>query len=279
MLTRSRHPKTNSGSLRISLVSGLLISICMLLAMAGSASAQTPTLNIGDVTVNEADTGTQPLAAFEVTLSAASQQTVTVMVSTQSGTAIADTDFASGSLTLTFNPGQIKQSVSAAIRGDNIVEGTETFFMNLSNPVNATIGDGQGLGTIIDDDALVLLSEQNSQRAIALDSALMTRDPFPIRNDLNFFAPDHRTRVSLFATGVKLSAGETAAAVTATAEDLQGAIRPLDVEFVGRPALNDWLTQVVVKLNDQITLTGDLKIKITLHGQTSNTVLVAAKPQ
>jgi hypothetical protein len=27
----------------------------------------------------------------------------------------------------------------------------------------------------------------------------------------------------------------------------------------------DWLTPVVVKMNDQITITGDAKIKITLH--------------
>ena len=34
-----------------------------------------------------------------------------------------------------------------------VVEPDETFFVNLSNPVGATILDGQGHGTIINDDA------------------------------------------------------------------------------------------------------------------------------
>jgi hypothetical protein len=148
--------------------------------------------------------------------------------------------------------------------------------MNLSNPVNATIARGQGVGTIIDDDALILLTEANVQRAIALDSPLFTRDVFPITNDLNF-SSDHRTRVSLFAIGLKLSAGDTVAAVTATAEDSQGTVRPLAVEFLAIPAGFDWLTQVIVKMNDQPT-TGDLKIKISLHGETSNAVLIGVKP-
>jgi len=140
--------------------------------------------------------------------------------------------------------------------------GTEQFFLNLSNPVNATIADGQGVGTIVDDDGLILVTEENSQRAVALDSVFWTRDPFPIVNDLNT-SSDHRTRISLFAIGLKLAAGETSSAVTATAEDSQGTIRPLEVEFVGAPHFEGF-TQVVLKLNDQFTLAGDLKIRISL---------------
>jgi len=43
--------------------------------------------------------------------------------------------------------------------------------------------------------------------------------------------------------------------------------------------MNFWLTQVVLKLNDQITTAQDIKVRITLHGVTSNPVLVAVKPQ
>jgi len=237
-----------------------------------------PTLSINDVTVGELDDPIFNSATFTVRLSAPSQQTVSVLASTQSGTAIGDVDFVAGSITLTIDPGKTSQTVTVFIKGDSLVEGMEQFFVNLSNPVNATIADGQGVGTIVDDDSLILLTEANVQRAIALDSVLFTRDSFPIRNDLNFSA-DHRTRVSLFATGLKLSPGENASAVTATAEDSQGTIRALDVEFVGRVPAFDWLTQVVVKMNDQITTTGDVKIKITLHGTSSNTVLIAVRPQ
>ena len=77
----------------------------------------------------------------------------------------------------------------------------------------------------------------------------------------------------------RLAQNENASAVTATAEDTQGAIRPLEVELVGKVPNFDWLTQVVLKLNDQITLAGDIKVKITVHSATSNTVLVGLKTQ
>ena len=38
------------------------------------------------------------------------------------------------------------------VNGDQLDEANETYFVNLSNPTNATISDGQGLGTITDDD-------------------------------------------------------------------------------------------------------------------------------
>jgi len=271
MLTKSHRLEVRFRFLRLAI-------ICLFLTIPASVLAQTPTLSIGDLTINEGDTAadTLTIVQFPVTLSAPSQQTVSVTVTAQSGTATGDLDFGAGSQTLTFAPGETAKTMGVGIRGDSLVEGTEQFFVNLSNPVNATIADGQGVGTIIDDDALILLTEANVQRAIALDSPLFTRDVFPITNELNF-SSDHRTRVSFFATGLKLAAGETASAVTATAEDSQGSVRSLAVEFVGRPAGFDWLSQVVLKMNDQPT-TGDVKIKISLHGETSNTVLIGVKP-
>ena len=251
--------------------------MCLLLIAANFSFAQT-SLSINDVTVNEGDNGILNAATFTISLSAASQQTVSFVATTASGTATGDVDFGAGFINLTIDPGKTSQTVTVFVKGDSLVEGTEQFFLNLSNPVNATIADGQGVVTIIDDDALILLTEANTQRAIALDSVLYTRDTFPISNDFNF-SSDHRTRIILFATGLKLSPGETASAVTATAEDSQGTVRALSVEFVDRVPTYDWLSQVILKLNDQITIAGDVKIKITLHGATSNTVLVAVKSQ
>jgi len=250
---------------------------CLFFIIPVSVFAQVPTLSISDVTVIEGDPGILSSATFNVTLSAASQQTVTVLASTQSGTAIGDEDFIAGSIMLSIDPGKTSTTVTVFVKGDSVVEGPEQFFVNLSNPVNATIADGQGVGTIVDDDGLLLATEPNSQRAVALDSVFLTRDPFPIRNDLNM-SSDHRTRISLFIIGFKLAAGENASAVTATAEDSQGVVRPLEVEFAGKPKFEGF-TQVVLKLNDQITITGDVKVRIMLHGETSNQVLVGVKPQ
>jgi len=257
----------------------LLGLVCLLFVTTGVTLGQSdPSLRIDDLTVAELDVNFfgRP---FRVSLSAPSTKPITVTVSTQSGTAIGNQDFGAGSEVLNFQPGQTSQTVDVFITGDTLVEGTEEFFLNLSNPVNATIADGQAVGTIIDDDALILLTQPGSQRAAALDSSLLTTEVFPIVRDFSF-SSDHRTRIALFAIGLKLSAGETASAVTATAEDSQGTVRPLTVEFVGKiPNIQDWLTQVVVKLNDQITVAGDIKIRLSLHGETSNAVLVGVKSQ
>src|SRR5262249_30925608 len=65
----------------------------------------------------------------------------------------------------------------------------------------------------------VLLMEANSNRAIALDSVTMVRDPFPVATSNNF-SSDHRTRVTLFAINVEPGPGEVS--LTAQAEDSMG---------------------------------------------------------
>jgi Calx-beta domain-containing protein len=273
MLIRLFKTRTTARSLCISIVFGLT---CLLLP--ASALAQTPTVSISDTTVIEGDPGILSSAVFNLTLSAPSQAPVSILVSTQAGTATGDVDFIAGSVTVTFDPGHTTQTVTVFVKGDTVVEGTEQFFLNLSNPVNCTIADGQAIGTIVDDDGLILATEPNSQRAVALESVFFTRDPFSIHNDFNTSA-DHLTRVSLFAIGLKLAAGEDASVVTATAQDSQGTIRPVTVEFAGAPNFEGF-TQVVLKLTDQLTTAGagDLKIRITAHGETSNEVLVGVKP-
>lgn len=111
----------------------------------------TPTLSINDATVTEGNGGTTN-ATFTVTLSAASASTVTVQYNTADGTATAGSDYQSASGTLSFAPSETTKVISVAVNGDTVPEPNETFAVNLSNPTNATIADGQGLGTINNDD-------------------------------------------------------------------------------------------------------------------------------
>ena len=249
--------------------------VCLLFVTAGITFAQAdPTVSIADATISEGESGDSGLFGwfFRISLSAASTKPVSVTVSTQSGSATGDVDFAAGSAVVTFNPGQTSMDLQILVKGDTAVEGTEDFFLNLSAPVNATIADGQGKGTIIDDDALLLLTQEGSARAAALDSVAATKETFRLNNS-NFGALN-RTRISLFAIGLN-APGE----VTATGEDAQGNTQPLTVEAVNRIPDNNflWLTQIVVRLNDQPT-TGDLKIRISWHGKTSNAVPIAIQP-
>ena len=149
-----------------------------------------PTISINDVSVTEGNAGTTS-AGFTVSLSNASSQTITVNYATADNTATAGSDYVAASGTLTFTPGQTSQPLSVTVNGDLLNEADVTFNVNLSAATNATIADNQGVGTIVDDDAPILATEQNSQRAIALDAVTFVRDPFAVTN-LHYFGTDKR---------------------------------------------------------------------------------------
>jgi hypothetical protein len=127
--------------------------------------------------------------------------------------------------------------------------------------------------TITNDDPPVLLLEDGSDLAIALDSVTMIRDPFTLLNDVNLSSTEKRRRVSLFVWRLGLLQTDTAANVSALAEDSVGTPYPLVVESVSPvtvTGLND-VTQVVVKLPENVLgLPRDLFVKVTLRGPSSN---------
>jgi len=107
-----------------------------------------PSMSIGNAAVTEPAIGIFN-ANFNVTLSAASGKTVTVVYNTASGTATSPADYTGVSGTLTFAPGVTTLPVAVAIKADQLAENTETFFVNLSSSVNAVLNTVQGTGTII----------------------------------------------------------------------------------------------------------------------------------
>ena len=117
----------------------------------------------------------------------------------------------------------------------------------------------------------VLLAEENSDRAIALDSVSMMSGPFPLTTFFNF-SSDRRTRLMLFAVDTDLQPSENVSAITARAEDSLQVIHPVTVEFVGKVPGFGWLSQLVIRLPDGLPSNTDVLVSITLHGQTSNKV-------
>ena len=113
----------------------------------------TPTLSINDVTTTEGNDGGSTPATFTVSLSAASGNTVTVTVNTANVTATAGSDYtAVTATTVTIPAGQTSATVTVPVLGDLVDEPNETYNVLLTNPVGATISDGTGVGTIVDDD-------------------------------------------------------------------------------------------------------------------------------
>jgi len=117
-----------------------------------------PALSINDVSVNEGNSGPTTLT-FTVSLSQpAPAAGVTFDIATQDGSAtVADNDYAPRGLSVqTIPAGQQTYNFDVTVQGDLNIEANENFFVNVTNVSGASVGDGQGLGTILNDDSPVL---------------------------------------------------------------------------------------------------------------------------
>jgi hypothetical protein len=131
------------------------------------------TISIDDASATEGGT-----VSFTVSLSAAQAAPVTVDFATADGTAVAPGDYTSGTGTVTFAPGDTSEPVTVATIDDALVEGAETFNVNLSNVTgNATIADATGVGTINDNDVANQAPTANAGADQTVDEgALVTLD-------------------------------------------------------------------------------------------------------
>ncbi|NOQ94979.1 MAG: hypothetical protein GQ547_10150, partial [Methylophaga sp.] len=111
-----------------------------------------PSFIIDDVTVDEGD-GTITFTVNKVGLTSLASS-VNYVVSQD--TALTPDDYTAGtsalSGTLNFLAGQAEQTITLNITDDQVFELEETFNVDLSGAVNATISDAQGIGTILDND-------------------------------------------------------------------------------------------------------------------------------
>ncbi len=110
-------------------------------------AASVPAVSVADASATEGDP-----VAFTVSLSAASDEQVTVAYATSGGTAASGTDFTASSGTLAFGANETSKTVSVETTDDSDDEEDETFTLTLSSPANATLGDAAATGTIEDDD-------------------------------------------------------------------------------------------------------------------------------
>lgn len=106
-------------------------------------------ITINNVTVLE-NAGT---ATFTISLNKTSSSNVTVNWEAAAGTAIAGTNYTTGSGTATILAGSTSTTISIPIIDTaEICEGDRVFFVNLNSPTNAAIQDNQGSGTIQEND-------------------------------------------------------------------------------------------------------------------------------
>ena len=109
---------------------------------------------ISDATVIEGNSGSAK-ALFTVKLAVPSSQTVSVRYATKDGTGFAGKDYVATSGTLTFPAGVTSATIAVEVTGEKLFENNETFFVDLSAPVNALITRATGRGVITNDDPSV----------------------------------------------------------------------------------------------------------------------------
>lgn len=209
--------------------------------------------------------------------------TTTVNYATSDGTAMsgatctAGVDYipASGSFTWNNGDSSVRQ-FTITICNDGSNENDETINLTLSNA-----GGTGSLGTqptatltISNDDAPLLLTEENSDQAIALDLVTNTRDPFSLINAFSL-SNDQRRRVSLFVWRLGLLPNDTTASVQVVARDDEGRIYNLPVEALSPVTTVVDVTQVVVRLPDNVIgAPRNLFVKVTLRGPGSNEAFI-----
>ncbi|MCB1607922.1 MAG: hypothetical protein KDI71_13200, partial [Xanthomonadales bacterium] len=126
------------------------------------------TLSIDDVSLAEGNSGTSNMV-FTITRSH-TDDVVTVQADSSNGSASSGSDYTPVvAQPVAFTAGgAATATVSVPILGDTVLEPDETLNLTLSNVVGATISDGTGVGTIVNDDSAsiaindVTLAEGNS---------------------------------------------------------------------------------------------------------------------
>jgi Zn-dependent metalloprotease len=90
---------------------------------------------------------------FTILLSSAAVGPVTLTVETVDGSAGHGNDYTRTAGTVVIPAGAIGVLVQVPIKDDKVPEGDESFTFRITGATGATIGDGEGTGTIVDDDA------------------------------------------------------------------------------------------------------------------------------
>ena len=101
---------------------------------------------------------------FTVSRSGDRHGTSSVHYETEGVTATSGVDFAPASGMLSFPTGVTTRTLTVDVTGDRLDEPDELLEVNLSNPNGGHIVDGQGQGTIIDDDSSPMADRRAPRR-------------------------------------------------------------------------------------------------------------------
>ena len=192
-----------------------------------------------------------------------------VALGNQTGTRVAITD-AQGNYTLPM--GANNRIQLRAYRTNFVFNPLQVVFVSLGSAITGPQErdfTGTTLPFLIVVQEPILLTEDNSLRALSVDSLFFQRDPFPLLNS-NYLGNDKRTRIKLLLVDLDLQSGDSLSIVTAQAIDQSQVAHNLPVEDLRKVPGLPWLSQLTVMLPGDLTVPGELTVSVTARGKTSN---------
>ncbi len=129
------------------------VSVSAITPVTATFYPDDPTVYVADAAIVEGKAGTGKSMKFTVALTAAQPTTTMVNYSTADGTATAGSDYTAKSGSARIAAGRTTASISVRILGDDVVEGDETFGIDLNAITPGTIALGTATsGAVINDD-------------------------------------------------------------------------------------------------------------------------------
>jgi hypothetical protein len=114
----------------------------------------------------------------------------------------------------------------------------------------------------------VLLTEDNSLNALALDGIVRTRDPFTVTNS-HYFGAEKPTRLALLLVDLDLfpSQGETLSMISVQAQAPSSGTFTLTPEDLRKVPGFPWMSQLTVRLPPELSGAGEANVTVTMPNQ------------
>jgi hypothetical protein len=179
-------------------------------------------------------------------------------------------------------PYSLAGDTNGAFTAANLSAGTHTVVATPYPLANAagTPGPSLNLSFMVVDNQITspptLLTQENSDHAVAFNAATFVREPFSLFTEQNL-SSDKRTRIILFASNLDIPPGH-ASEVQAFAENGTLGSVSIPIEHIGKVPSFSFITQIQVILPDTVANTGDVWIRLSWRGVSSNHARVSIKP-
>ena len=161
--------------------------------------------------------------------------------------------------------------ISAMVNGSHLhIRMLRTLVLSVvfaASLINSPTAAGQTAGP-------VLISHVDSTCAISFESVTRHREPFSVTAPVKF-GTDNQTRIMLFAMSLSLQAGDDVSDITVEAEDLAHHVYQLPVEFLGSVPDQPWAVSLVVRVSSGMYDVGDVLVRVSYRGVSSNRVRLA----